>query len=74
MESEQTRESIIKRILGRLPQNRQEDNVAALKSVLGDSTEVQQMSFDFELVSGGQGPQFIATPYTTGESNESLHR
>lgn len=74
MESEQSRESIIKRILGRLPQNKQEDNVTALKSVLGDSVEIQQISFDFDVVSGGQGEQFIATPYTTGESHENLHR
>lgn len=74
MESEQSRESIIKRILGRLPQNKQEDNVTALKSVLGDSAEIQQISFDFDVVSGGQGENFIATPYTTGELHENLHR
>lgn len=74
MESEQSRESIIKRILGRLPQHKQEDNVAALKAVLGDSTDIQQMSFDFEVISGSQGEQFIATPYTAGESHENLHR
>lgn len=73
MESD-SRESVIKRILGRLSQYKQEDNTAALKSVLGDSDEIQQLSFDFDVVKGGKGEEFISTPFTAGESHPKTHR
>lgn len=74
MESEKNRASIIKRILGRLPQDKPAANVAALREVLGDSEHINHRSFDFQVVTDSQSNDFIATPYTSGENHEDSHR
>lgn len=74
MENQDTQANIIKRILGRLPLDKQKENVAALKAVLGNSQEVNHRSFDFNVISSHGKDNFIATPYTCGETNENIHR
>lgn len=74
MESEKNRANIIKRILGRLPQNQPAANVAALREVLGESDDINHRSFDFQVVTDSETNQFIATPYTSGEHHENSHR
>ena len=74
MESEKNRANIIKRILGRLPQDQPAANVAALSQVLGNSEHINHRSFDFQVLNDGESNKFIATPYTSGENNENSHR
>lgn len=74
MDSEKNRANIIKRILGRLPQDKPAANVAALRQVLGESDHINNRSFDFQVVTDSESNQFIATPYTSGETHENAHR
>ena len=74
MQAPESRQSILKRILGRLPPASVETSKAALNKAFPDD-DVGGLSWDFqEERDTKSGSRFIKTPFTSSETNDSLHR
>lgn len=73
MQADPNRQATIKRILSRLPPERNVENTQQLSNALGGE-EIQTVSLDFKILTDGNANKFIGTPYTSSESHDNSFR
>jgi hypothetical protein len=71
--TEEPKSTIIKRLMARLPHNKEAENLAAIRAI-AEEDDINHISFEFKEIQDTRKNTFIPTPYNEHETRESCWR